>query len=67
VFYHPDNPGMRENWLKAIAADKLEWTQLSDLQDWKNAVAGLYGVRSIPQNYLIGPAKLSPVICVVMI
>jgi len=50
-----DNPGKRENWLNAIEKDKLEWTQLSDLQGWKNAVAGLYGVRSIPQNYLIGP------------
>ncbi|SMD07431.1 TlpA disulfide reductase family protein [Pedobacter nyackensis] len=50
-----DNPGKREDWLKAIEKDKLEWTQLSDLQGWKNAVAGLYGVRSIPQNYLIGP------------
>ncbi|WEK20221.1 MAG: TlpA disulfide reductase family protein [Candidatus Pedobacter colombiensis] len=50
-----DNPGKKEDWLKAIEKDKLEWTQLSDLQGWKNAVAGLYGVRAIPQNYLIGP------------
>jgi peroxiredoxin len=50
-----DNPGKRADWLKAIEADKLEWTQLSDLQGWKNAAAALYGVRSIPQNYLIGP------------
>ncbi|UKJ06795.1 TlpA disulfide reductase family protein [Solitalea lacus] len=50
-----DNPGKKEAWLNAIEKDKLEWTQLSDLQGWKNAVAVLYGVRSIPQNYLIGP------------
>ncbi|WP_316815146.1 TlpA disulfide reductase family protein [Pedobacter nyackensis] len=50
-----DNPGKKEDWLKAIEKDKLEWTQLSDLQGWKNAAAVLYGVRGIPQNYLIGP------------
>ena len=50
-----DNPGKREAWLNAIEKDKLEWTQLSDLQGWQNAVAEIYGIRSIPQNYLIGP------------
>ncbi|SMO57825.1 TlpA disulfide reductase family protein [Solitalea koreensis] len=48
-----DNPGKKEAWVKAIESDKLEWTQLSDLQGWKNAVAALYGIRAIPQNYLI--------------
>lgn len=50
-----DNPGKKADWLKAIETDKLEWTQLSDLQGWKNAASVLYGVRGIPQNYLIGP------------
>ncbi|SMO33651.1 TlpA disulfide reductase family protein [Solitalea koreensis] len=50
-----DNPGKKEAWVKAIESDKLAWTQLSDLQGWKNAAAALYGIRSIPQNYLIGP------------
>ncbi|QBQ40992.1 AhpC/TSA family protein [Sphingobacterium psychroaquaticum] len=50
-----DNPGKKDNWLKAVADDKLEWTQVSDLQGWKNAASTLYGVRGIPQNYLIGP------------
>ncbi len=50
-----DNPGKKENWLKAIADDQLEWTNLSDLKGWKNEVSVLYGIRSIPQNFLIGP------------
>ena len=50
-----DNPGRKQDWLNAIEKDKLEWTQLSDLQGWKNAASTLYGVRGIPQNYLIGP------------
>lgn len=45
----------RENWLKAVADDHLDWTQVSDLQYWKNAVAAQYGVRAIPQNFLLNP------------
>lgn len=50
-----DNPGKKDAWLKAIADDKLEWTQVSDLKGWKNEASTLYGVRGIPQNYLVGP------------
>ena len=63
--YHPkgfeilgvslDRPGDKDKWLKAIHADKLTWTQVSDLQFWQNAVAVQYGVGSIPQNFLIDP------------
>lgn len=45
----------KDNWLKAIAADKLTWTHVSDLQYWNNAVAKMYGIQSIPANMLIGP------------
>jgi len=45
----------KENWLKAIDDDKLEWKQLSDLQGWKNEVAQKYAVNSIPANYLLDP------------
>jgi thiol-disulfide isomerase/thioredoxin len=63
--YHPkgfdilsvslDRPGDKDKWLKAIYADKLAWTHVSDLQFWQNAVAVEYGVGSIPQNFLIDP------------
>jgi peroxiredoxin len=43
------------NWLTAIRKDRLEWTQLSDLKFWNNAVAQLYLVQSIPKNFLIDP------------
>jgi len=46
----------RENWIKAIYDDKLAgWYHLSDLKGWQNAVAELYGIKSIPQNVLIDP------------
>lgn len=43
----------KDDWVKAIADDKLEWTQVSDLQYWNNAAAKLYAVNSIPANFLL--------------
>lgn len=48
-----DRPGKRADWLAAISKDGLTWTQVSDLQYWNNKVAQLYGIKSIPQNFLI--------------
>lgn len=50
-----DRPGKKADWLAAIKADGLEWTQVSDLKFWNNEVAKRYGIRGIPQNYLIDP------------
>ena len=44
-----------EAWKKAIDKDGLTWTHVSDLQSWNNAVAAMYHVQSIPQNFLIDP------------
>jgi thiol-disulfide isomerase/thioredoxin len=41
-------------WEQAIKADKLSWEyHVSDLQWWNSKYAGIYGVRSIPANFLI--------------
>ena len=50
-----DRPGQKDRWMKAIYDDKLEWTQVSDLQFWNNEVAKQYGIRAIPQNLLLDP------------
>ncbi|WP_377189912.1 redoxin domain-containing protein [Mucilaginibacter ximonensis] len=50
-----DQPGAKDKWLKAIHDDHLSWTQVSDLKFWKNDVAQLYSIQSIPQNFLVGP------------
>jgi thiol-disulfide isomerase/thioredoxin len=42
-----------DNWLTAIAKDKITWTQLSDLKGQQNDIAVKYGVQSIPTNFLI--------------
>lgn len=44
----------KEAWQKAVTADELAWKyHVSDLNGWKNAAAVTYGVRAIPQSYLI--------------
>jgi len=50
-----DQPGKKDAWLAAIEKDGLTWTHVSDLKFWDNAVAKMYGVQSIPANYLIDP------------
>ncbi len=46
----------RNNWVNAINKDKLTWTHTSDLKFWKNDVALLYGVKTVPQNFMIDPS-----------
>ncbi|GHT14540.1 hypothetical protein FACS189415_3750 [Bacteroidia bacterium] len=50
-----DNPNAQKAWVNAIKNDNLSWTQVSDLQGWRNKAAILYGVESIPQNFLLDP------------
>ncbi len=50
-----DKANAYDAWVKAIADDKLEWTQVSDLKFWDNEVAKAYGVKSVPANFLINP------------
>lgn len=48
-----DQPGKKTNWLNAVHHDGLTWSQVSDLQFWNNAAAVLYGIKAIPQNFLL--------------
>jgi len=43
----------KEDWIKAIKDDNLNWKHVSDLQYWNNTAARLYSVNSIPQTYLL--------------
>lgn len=45
----------KEAWVQAIAKDGLTWTNLSDLNYFKNKAALRYAIRAVPQNYLIDP------------
>ncbi len=50
-----DGKAQKDKWLAAIKTDGLEWMQLCDFKGGENEVAVMYGVQSIPQNYLIDP------------
>lgn len=44
----------KNNWQNAIEKDRLTWEyHVSDLRKWDSAPAALYGVSSIPTNYLL--------------
>jgi len=44
----------KEMWKNAIEQDKLEWpNHVSDLKGWKCVGAQIYGIRGIPDNFLI--------------
>jgi thiol-disulfide isomerase/thioredoxin len=46
----------RASWQHAIEQDKLAWpNHVSDLRAWSSAGARLYGVTSIPMNFLVDP------------
>ena len=47
---------VKDKWVQAIAADKLTWTQVSDLKGWGNEAGKLFGITSIPQNLLLDKA-----------
>jgi thiol-disulfide isomerase/thioredoxin len=44
----------KDKWIDAIAKDGLQWTHVSDLKGWSNEVGRLYGVRAVPQCFLVG-------------
>ncbi|WP_039866611.1 TlpA disulfide reductase family protein [Pedobacter sp. BAL39] len=46
----------KEAWLKAIEKDGMSWTNVSDLNFWRNEAAVLYGIKTIPANFLIDPS-----------
>jgi len=50
-----DRPGGKDQWLAAIAKDKLTWTHVSDLKYWDSKVVPLYAIEGIPANYLLDP------------
>ncbi|MBC9798694.1 TlpA family protein disulfide reductase [Sinomicrobium sp. FJxs] len=43
----------KEKWKKAIEKDGLIWENVSDLKGNNNQAATIYGVRDIPDNFLI--------------
>ncbi len=43
----------KDDWVNAIANDKLTWTHVSDLQYWNSAAAQMYAVSAIPANFLL--------------
>lgn len=43
----------KDSWLNAIKKDSLDWIHVSDLKELENEATLIYGVYSIPDNFLI--------------
>lgn len=43
----------KQQWLKAIKADKLIWTNVTDLKGTSNTAVLIYGISGYPTNFLI--------------
>ncbi len=43
----------KENWIKAIADDQLNWDQVSMLNGWGNSTSKEYGIKALPSNVLL--------------
>ena len=43
----------QDAWLRAVKENQMNWIHVSDLKYWDNEVAKLYGINSIPANFLV--------------
>ena len=43
----------KQAWIKAIAQDKIKYTQVNDKGGWYSTVAEKYGVNQIPTSFLL--------------
>ena len=48
-----DRENQKQLWIDAIAKDKLTWYNVSHLKFWKDPVAQLYNITSIPAAFII--------------
>lgn len=45
----------KEDWVAAIKKDSLTWLHVSELNEFENTAAYVYGVNAVPTNFLIDP------------
>lgn len=45
----------RDEWLHALTALKMPWTQVVDLKAWNGELATYYGILAIPSSLLVDP------------
>lgn len=54
VVYNVSLDQNKQAWINAIEKDKLAWTtHVSDLKGWGSEAASIYGINSIPMNFLL--------------
>lgn len=49
----PNQNNAKEDWIRAIEQDGLTWTQVSNLDGFRDNIARTYNVRSIPATFIL--------------
>ncbi len=49
---------IKKDWIQAIKEDGASWLQVSDLKGNENAAKKAYGIRGVPQNFLVDPSGI---------
>lgn len=48
-----DRPQQKQAWISAIESDNLDWFHVSNLKYFRDPIAEIYGVNSIPATFII--------------
>lgn len=48
-----DRAEKKDEWIEAIATDKLAWPQVSNLMFWQDPIARKYNVKAIPATFIL--------------
>jgi alkyl hydroperoxide reductase subunit AhpC len=43
----------KKAWLKALKADGLTWTHVSDLKGWKSKPVQEFGITGVPTSFIV--------------
>jgi peroxiredoxin len=55
VIYSISLDNKKEDWVNAIQQDKLSWINVSELKGMNGDAAKLYGIETLPFNFLVDP------------
>lgn len=50
---NPRQPNAKDEWLKAIEQDGLQWHQVSNLNYFEDPIAKLYNIQAIPATFIL--------------
>ena len=53
IIFSVSGDNNKKKWIQAIENDSIDWTNVSDLEGWRNRAFDVYEIRSIPYEIII--------------